>query len=97
MSTIPGQIIEGLLWAFLMLLWGRLIFDWVQMFARRWRPSGLLVVLVELIYSVTDPPIKALRRLIPPLRFGNVSIDLAFLLVLLATYILRIVNSRILL
>lgn len=67
------------------------------MFARRWSPSGLLVVLVELIYSVTDPPIKALRRLIPPLRFGNVSIDLAFLLVLLATYILRIVNSRILL
>ena len=41
-------------------------------------------MLLEVVYSITDPPIKALRRVIPPLRLGNVALDLSFLIVISA-------------
>ena len=74
-----GQVIILVLWLFLILLIARLVLDYVQMFARSWRPRGPLLVVAEAIYTVTDPPLKALRRVIPPLRIGSVSIDLSFL------------------
>ncbi len=73
---------------FLLTLFGRLVFDWIQVFARDWKPSGLVLVIAEAIYTVTDPPIKALRRLIPPLRLGAIALDLAFLILLIGCYIL---------
>jgi YggT family protein len=93
---IIGQVIEGILWAFIALLWVRFVFDWVQVFARSWSPSGPLLVLLEIVYSVTDPPIKALRRIIPPLRLGSVSIDVSFFLVLVAAYLLLRLNQALL-
>ena len=86
--SVVGQILHGLLWAFIALLWIRFIVDWVQVFARSWSPSGPILVLLEIVYSVTDPPIKALRRVIPPLRLGAVAIDLSFIIVLVAAYLL---------
>jgi YggT family protein len=70
------------------LLIARLVFDYVQMFARNWRPRGPLLVILELVYTVTDPPLKALRRVIPPLRLGNVAIDLGFLILIIGVQIL---------
>ena len=70
------------------LLLARLVFDYVFMFARSWRPSGPVVVLLEAIYSVTDPPLKALRRVIPPLRLGSVSFDLGFLVLIIGVQII---------
>jgi YggT family protein len=58
------------------------------MFARNWRPSGPIVLLLEAIYSVTDPPLKALRRVIPPLRLGSVAIDLGFLVLIIGVQII---------
>ncbi len=72
---------------FLAFLWIRFIVDWVQVFARNWSPRGALLVILEAVYSVTDPPIKALRRVIPPLRIGNFALDLSFLIVMIATYL----------
>lgn len=69
----------------------RIIYDAVQMFARGWRPRRAALVLASMIYAVTDPPIRLFRRLIPPLRLGGVSLDLAFLVVFLATSILKTV------
>ena len=86
--SVVGQILHGLLWAFIALLWIRFIVDWVQVFARSWSPSGPVLVLLEVVYSVTDPPIKALRRVIPPLRLGAVALDLSFIIVLVAAYLL---------
>ncbi|MGZ5400939.1 MAG: YggT family protein [Nocardioides sp.] len=86
--SIVGQVLHGLLWAFIALLWIRFIVDWVQVFARSWSPSGPILVLLEIVYSVTDPPIKALRRVIPPLRLGAVAIDLSFIIVLVAAYLM---------
>ena len=68
---VAGQVIEGLLWFFIAFMWIRFVVDWVQVFARSWSPRGVLLVGLEVVYSVTDPPIKALRRVIPPLRIGN--------------------------
>jgi YggT family protein len=90
-----GQVIEGLLWFFIALLWIRFIVDWVQVFARSWSPRGPLLVLLEVVYSITDPPIKALRRVIPPLRIGSVALDLSFLIVLVVAYILLRVNQMV--
>lgn len=82
------QVVVVLLWAFIGLLWVRFVVDWVQVFARSWQPRGVLLVVLEVVYSVTDPPIKALRRLIPPLRIGSIALDLSFLIVLLGAYVL---------
>lgn len=80
MSPSPvGQVLILVLWLFLILLIARLVLDYVQMFARSWRPRGPMLVLAEIIYTITDPPLRALRKVIPPLKIGSVSIDLSFL------------------
>ena len=85
---IVGQILYAIVWIFIAFLWIRFIVDWVQVFARSWTPRGVLLVILEAVYSVTDPPINALRRVIPPLRLGTFVLDLSFLIVLVAAYIL---------
>ena len=90
---VVGSILHGLLWFFIVFLWIRFVFDWVQVFARSWSPGGVLLVLLEMVYSVTDPPIKALRRFIPPLRIGNFALDLSFILVMVAAYLLLALTS----
>jgi YggT family protein len=67
----------------------RIVYDAVQMFARSWRPRRLALILASMVYSVTDPPIKLFRRLIPPLRLGGVSLDMAFIVVFLGATILK--------
>jgi len=94
---IVGQILHGVLLAFIGCMWVRFIVDWVQVFARSWSPRGVLLVFLEVVYSVTDPPIKALRRVIPPLRLGNFSLDLSFLIVFIGAYVLLSVNDNYLL
>lgn len=83
-----GEFLYGILYAFIGCMWVRFIVDWVQVFARSWSPRGILLVVLEVVYSVTDPPIKALRKVIPPLRLGNFALDLSFLIVFIGAYIL---------
>lgn len=68
---------------FVLILLVRLVLDLVQNFARDWRPTGAALVVAEIAYSVTDPPLRALRRVIPPLSLGPVRLDLAFLVLML--------------
>ena len=82
------EVASFVLLVFFILLIARLVFDYVMMFARSWRPSGVAAVGLEVVYSVTDPPLKALRRVIPPLRLGNFSIDLGFMVLLFIVYLL---------
>ena len=90
-----GLVIYVVLWVFIALLWIRFVVDWVQVFARSWTPRGLLLVVLEVVYSITDPPIKALRRVIPPLRIGSIALDLSFLIVIIAAYVLLRINTAI--
>lgn len=72
----------------------RLILDWIQVLARQWRPRGPVLLFAEGVYTVTDPPLKFLRRLIPPLSLGGVRLDLAFLvLILVISFALRVLQS----
>jgi YggT family protein len=83
MGLVFGLVYIVLLFVFVALI-VRLVFDWVQMFAREWRPRGMALVAAHAVYSVTDPPLKVLRRIIPPLRLGGVSLDLGFLVLFIA-------------
>lgn len=86
--TIVGQVLSALLYLFLLLLIGRMVFDILQQFARDWRPRGPVLVIAEVVYTITDPPLKLLRRFIPPVRLGNVALDLSFMVLFLAVGLL---------
>ena len=82
------EVLTYVLRIYLVVLIGRMIFGWVQVFARDWRPTGVLLVLAEAIFTVTDPPLKFLRRFIPPLRLGMVAMDLSFMVLFIVVLIL---------
>ncbi|MDT0165507.1 YggT family protein [Actinotalea sp. AC32] len=73
---------------FFLLLFVRLVLDWIQVFARDWRPRGVVLVVAEATYTVTDPPLRAVRRVVPPLTLGSIRLDLAFIIVAFACSIL---------
>jgi YggT family protein len=87
--VVVAAVLYYVLTVFLVLLFLRLIFEYVFLLARSFRPTGLVAMLLELIYTVTDPPLKLLRRFLPPLRIGGVSLDLAFLVLFILVSILR--------
>lgn len=65
---------------YLLILFGRVIFSWVQVFSRDWRPRGVVLVVAEVVFSLTDPPLRFLRRFIPPLTIGQIRLDLGMLI-----------------
>jgi YggT family protein len=81
--------IEYVLYLYIVLIWARVVVEITRQFARSWRPVGAAAVGLELVYVATDPPIKLLRRLVPPLQIGGVSLDLSILILLLAILGLR--------
>ncbi|MBP1159216.1 YggT family protein [Rhodococcus sp. PvR044] len=81
-------VIYFLLFVFWLLLIGRIIVEFIRTFARDWRPTGIVVVILEAIFTVTDPPIKLLRRLIPSINLGGVRLDLSIMVLLFIVFIL---------
>jgi YggT family protein len=73
----------------------RLVVDWIQVFARSWQPAGPVLVVLEAVYTVTDPPIVAFRKVFKPLRIGGVALDLSFLVVMIVCILLLNVNALI--
>lgn len=92
---LVGTIIGFVLWLALLLLIARFVLDWVQLLARSWRPSGVIAVLCEVIYSITDPPLRLVRGLIPPIRLGGLALDLSPMILIIVIYLLQIINSRV--
>ncbi len=76
------------LFAFWLLLTARVVVELVRTFAREWRPAGGVAVTLETIYTVTDPPVRLVRRLIPTIRIGGVGLDLSIMVLLLVVFIL---------
>ena len=87
-ETVWAATALALLVLYLLLI-GRIVVDITRSFARSWRPEGVTAVGLELMYSATDPPVRLLRRLIPPLRIGPVSLDVSVLLLLIGILLLR--------
>ncbi len=91
---IVADVLYLLVWLFLIVLVARFVLDLVQVFARDWRPRGVVLVFAELVYTVTDPPLRALRRVLPPLNLGGLRLDLAFLVLwLICLVLLRILAA----
>lgn len=90
-----GSFLVLILRVFLLALLGRLILDYVRLFSQSWRPKGIVLILAEAIYAITDKPTAFVRRFIPPLRIGSVSLDLSFLVLFFAVQLLIPILARI--
>jgi len=88
---LVGEFILFVTWVAVVILLARFVIDWVQMLARSWRPRGAIAVLCEAIYTITDPPLRAIRGVIPPIRMGGALLDLSPMVLLLGIYIVRTV------
>ena len=82
------EICYFVVFVFLILLIGRFVLELVQSFARDWRPHGIVLVLAEVVYTITDPPLRLLRRLIPPIRLGGFALDLGLMVLFILTTVL---------
>ncbi|OII27066.1 YggT family protein [Frigoribacterium sp. MCBA15_019] len=78
---------------FFLLMWARFVLDLAQSFSRGWRPRGPVLVLAEVAYTVTDPPIRRVRKILPPVRLGSVALDFGWSIIMLAVIILMSVAS----
>ncbi|MDP5025459.1 MAG: YggT family protein [Aquiluna sp.] len=87
--TLVGQILGFALQIFFYLMIARFIAELVMSFNRSWRPSGLLLPILDVTYSITDPPLKFVRRFVPPIQLGGISLDLAWTIVLFGVLILQ--------
>ena len=79
-----SSILLQILGFFKLALFARIIIDYVRMFAKNWRPNSFLLAIFEVIYSITDPPMKYVQRFVPPLRLGGIALDLSFIVLLIA-------------
>jgi YggT family protein len=77
-------VVGYVLYLYLLIVLARFVLEFTRQFARSWRPAGVAAIGVEAVYLATDPPIRLLRRLVPPVRLGTVSLDLSIILLLLA-------------
>ncbi|KAA0023147.1 YggT family protein [Antrihabitans cavernicola] len=88
------SVLYFVLFVFWLLLIGRIIIEFIRTFARDWRPTGIVVVILEAVFTVTDPPVKLLRRLIPPINLGGVRLDLSIMVLLFVVFILMSIVQR---
>jgi len=86
-------IISTILLVFLILLFARFVVDWIMVLARSWRPTGIVAAGLEVVYLTTDPPLRAVRKVIPPLNLGSIRLDLGFMVLLIAVVFLRSITS----
>jgi len=92
---IIGSIISWVLWIFLLVLFARMILSWVPVLVRDWQPRGPVLVAAEVVYSITDPPLRLLRKVLRPVRIGNMMLDLAFIGLAILVSILMQVNAAV--
>ena len=86
--SLIASIVNTLLVIYILVLFGRVILEYIPLFNREWRPRGFMLVVAELVFTVTDPPLRFFRRFIPPLRVGAIAIDLAFPVTMLCCFVL---------
>ena len=83
------SLVAFALYLYLLLVLTRIVIDVTRQFARSWRPVGVTAIGLEVVYATTDPPVRLLRRLIPPLRLGPLSLDLSIMILWIAILVLR--------
>lgn len=88
--SIVFHIIDWLIEAYLVVLFCRMILDWVFALVPRWRPRGVVATLVNVAYQLTEPPLRWLRRYIKPVPLGRVYFDVSFLVLYFLLIVLRV-------
>lgn len=78
------NLIVEVLSLFKLALFLRVIIDYIRIYARNWRPNSFFLAIFEIVYTITDKPMRFVQRFIPPLRIGGVALDLSFIVLLLA-------------
>ncbi len=89
MVQLIGLVIYYAINVYVFILILRVVLDWVQLLARDWRPKGIILVFANLIYALTDPPVRFFGRLIPPLRIGGLALDMGFLVLFILLFLLQ--------
>jgi len=79
-------VVWYVLFVFWLLLTARIVIELVRAFAREWHPAGGVAVTLETIYTVTDPPVRLFRRIIPMVRIGGLGLDLSIMVLLLVVF-----------
>lgn len=85
---IVASIANVIVLLYMLVLFARFVLDLVPMFSRDWRPRGFGLVLAEFVFTITDPPLRFLRKYIKPVRLGQVQLDLSFMILMIACLIL---------
>ena len=87
--SLLASILSSILRLYFLILLVRVVLDWIQVFARQWRPRGSVLVMANLVYALTDPPLRLIRQRVPMARLGGVGIDLSFLVLVFGIWIFR--------
>ena len=85
------QLLHFVVFLYLLVVLGRLVLEWVRTLSRDWRPRGPMLVVAEGLYTLTDPPLRALRKVVPTVRLGSIQLDLAFPILLICLYFLLVI------
>ena len=91
------NLLNLLLFLYTIVLLARVVLDWIQLFSRGWRPTGVILVIANVVYGLTDPPLRLLGRFIPPLRLGGIALDLSSMILIFGLVILESVCISLLL
>lgn len=76
---------------FWFLLLARIVVEMIASFSRGWSPRGFVAVILEWIFVVTDPPVKALRKVIKPVQLGQISLDLSVLVLFVIIIVVQVI------
>ena len=87
--SLLASILSSILNLYFLILLVRVVLDWIQVFAHQWRPQGVVLVLANFVYALTDPPLRLIRRRVPMARLGGVGIDLSFLVLVFGIWIIQ--------
>lgn len=90
---LAASVVNLLLLLYLLVLLARLVLEYIPLFNRQWRPRGFGLVLAEIVFTLTDPPLRLFRRMLPPLRLGPVALDLGFPLTMLLVFVLMSITG----
>lgn len=89
--SLLGSVLYVILQIFVLILIARIVIEMIQSFSRNFQPPRWFIYIAEPLFMITDPPVKALRRVIPPLRLGNVSLDMSVIVLFIILSVLRVI------
>jgi YggT family protein len=92
---VAAYVVWLVAWLYLLVLVARMVIGLVMAFSRTWRPTGAAAAVAEVVYLLTDPPLKLVRKLIKPVRVGQMALDLGFMVVAMGVWLITYAAARV--